>query len=402
MAAMVVVGRAGDFYDFRFHIQGEGAMNPSISTGSCFSGTYAEARQKFVEAGMACGARARQFILPDHRGVFGEPLSIDTAYIGPDQPRRLLIVSSGTHGVEGFCGSGCQVAVLHDTGLKDRLAQAGVGLLLIHAINPYGFSHLQRTNEDNIDVNRNFVDFDAPLPPSPHYLEVESFVLPPQWPPSGQDIERQQAFVRQHGERGLRHAVSSGQRVSPQGLFYGGTAPSWSNRTVRAILREHGAAAQAIAWIDIHTGLGPYGHGEKLYAGRNDARDIARARACWGSDVFLTFSGNTDSVSVDVTGLVCSSLHDECVQAEALLVGLEFGTLPFSAVQSALYHAAWIRAHGGKVDAATRAAAARVLRDAFYCDNDVWKGMILGQARVACLQVAQSLARFDTEHAAQP
>lgn len=294
------------------------------------------------------------------------------------------------------------MAVLHDPDLKSRLARAGVGLLLIHAINPYGFSHLQRTNEDNIDVNRNFIDFDAPLPVNPRYLEVESFLLPPQWPPSERDIERKQAFVRQHGERGLQHAMSSGQWISPQGLFYGGTAPSWSNRTVRAILREYGVAARAIAWIDIHTGLGPYGHGEKLYAGRKDPKDIARARACWGSDVFLTFSGNTESVSVDVVGLVCSSLHGECAEAEALLMGLEFGTLPSSTVQSALIHAAWIRAQGEKVGAATRAAASRELRDAFYGDNDVWKGMILGQARVACLQVAQTLAQFDTEHATRP
>lgn len=53
-------------------------------------------------------------------------------------------------------GSGCQLALLHDADLKARLARAGVGLLLIHDIDPYGFSHLQRTNEDNFDVNRNF------------------------------------------------------------------------------------------------------------------------------------------------------------------------------------------------------------------------------------------------------
>jgi hypothetical protein len=367
-------------------------MSPSISTGSQhFSGTYGEARQKFVAAGMAFDAELQHFTLPDRRGALGEPLSTDTAYLGPKQPRSLLIVSSGTHGPEGFCGSGCQVAILNDADLKGRLARAGVGLLLVHAVNPYGFSHLQRTNEDNIDLNRNFIDFDQPLPVNARYLEVEAFLLPPQWPPSGEDLAKMEEFVRRNGERAFQQAMTSGQWVSQKGFYYGGTAPSWSNRTVRSILRQYGAAARAIAWIDLHTGMGPYGHGEKLYAGRKNAEDIARARACWGGDVFLPFSDD-DCVSVDIVGPVSSSVFAECPQAEAMTMTLEFGTLPAASVQSALHHATWVRAQGEQVSATTRALASRGLRDAFYCDNDVWKGMVLGQARVACLQVAQALS----------
>lgn len=73
--------------------------------------------------------------------------------------------------------------------------------------------------------------------------------------------------------------MTAGQHTSPDGVFYSGTAPWWSNRTVRAILRKYAADATDIAWIDIHTGLGPYGHGEKIYPGRNAQSDLARARA---------------------------------------------------------------------------------------------------------------------------
>ncbi len=52
---------------------------------------------------------------------------------------------------------------------------------------------------------------------------------------------------------------------------------------LRDVLRDAcGAARSASGWIDFHTGLGPRGHGEKIYAGRDDAADIARTKALVG------------------------------------------------------------------------------------------------------------------------
>src|SRR4051794_16643553 len=129
-----------------------------------FSGTYAEARRKFLDAAAQRGAAIESFEHPEHRGALGETLATDVALLGKAGATKLLIVSSGTHGPEGFCGSGCQVATLNDAELLSRIEQAGVGLLMVHAVNPHGFSHLHRTNEDNIDLNRNHIDFNAPLP----------------------------------------------------------------------------------------------------------------------------------------------------------------------------------------------------------------------------------------------
>jgi hypothetical protein len=353
-----------------------------------FSGSYAEARRKFLDAAAQRGAAVESFVLPGLAGLFGEELATDVALLGPAGAGKLLIVTSGTHGPEGFCGSGAQVSTLADDELLARCERAGVALLLIHAVNPHGFSHLHRTNEDNIDLNRNFIDFDAPRPDGAAYLEVEPLVLPATWPPTPADDAALADFIARRGRRAFMAAMSGGQYVSPDGVFYGGQAPSWSNRTIRAILRRHAAQARRIGWIDVHTGLGPYGHGEKIYPGRNTPADLARAHAWWGADVFAPFAG--DSASADVSGPVVSSVYEECPQAEASMMGLEFGTLPDMLVMQALRADTWLRRHPEASDAMRRAAR-QLVRDAFYCDDDVWKGRVRGQTRAALLQTLQGL-----------
>jgi hypothetical protein len=355
-----------------------------------FSGTYAEARAKFLDAAAQRGAAIELFVHPAHRGALGEELATDVALLGAKDAKKVLLVTSGTHGPEGFCGSGAQVATLNDTDLLTRLEQAGVALLLVHAVNPHGFSHLHRTNEDNIDLNRNHIDFNAPLPVNAEYPGVEPLVLTATWPPTPADETAVAAYVEKHGMRAFRAAVTKGQYVSPDGLFYGGTAPSWSNGTMRAILRKYAASATHIGWIDIHTGLGPYGHGEKIYPGRNTPADLAQAHAWWGADVFAPFAG--DSASADVSGPVVSIAYDECPNASIAPMGLEFGTLPDGEVLTRLRADTWLRRHPEAPDAQKREIR-QGLRDAFYCDNDEWKGMVLGQTRVVLLQTLQGLKK---------
>ncbi|MDN7876173.1 M14 family metallopeptidase [Burkholderia aenigmatica] len=354
-----------------------------------FSGTYAEARQKFLDAAAHRRATLESFVLPDLRGALGEALAIDVAGLGMADAERLLIVSSGTHGPEGFCGSGCQVAMLFDDDLIGRLARAGVGLLLIHAVNPYGFSYLQRTNQDNVDLNRNHIDFSAALPANDAYPEIDRLVLTETWPPSPDDERALADYIARHGKLAYHGALSGGQYATPDGMFFGGREPTWNNRTMRTILRERAAHANTIAWIDVHTGLGPRGHGEKIYAGRNVAAELARARAWWGADVVAPFDGESESPGV--SGPVASIAHDECPHADAALMALEFGTLPFDDVIDRLRASHWLIRHPD-APAELRRDILQRIRDAFYGDDDVWKGAIWGQARAALLQALMGLA----------
>jgi hypothetical protein len=353
-----------------------------------FSATYAEARDRFFAAAKLHGLAVDRHVHPTARGASGEELSIDVAVLGDASAAGMLLLASATHGVEGFCGSGCQVALLHDAEFVAAVGAAGVAVVFVHALNPYGFSHLHRTNEDNVDLNRNFRDFTTKPHPNRAYAEVHGFVVPATWPPAADNEATLAAYVAGRGERALQQAITGGQCEFPDGLFYGGAHPAWSNTTFRTILREHGAHRAKIGWIDFHTGLGPRGHGEKIYAGRNVPVDLARARNWWGGDVTSFLDGSSSSATL--SGVNYNAVYDECPGVAYAGIALEFGTLPMRDTIMALRADQWLMNHP-EADAALRANIKRQIRDAFYCDADDWKSTVYAQALAAGLTAASRL-----------
>jgi hypothetical protein len=354
-----------------------------------FAATYAEARAKFAAAAQARGYALVAHEHPEARGAAGEALAMDVATAGARDAEAMLVITSGTHGVEGFCGSGCQVGLLGDDSFAAAVAATGASVVMVHAVNPYGFSHLRRTNEDNVDLNRNFRSFDTPAPANAAYAEVHPWVVPDTWPPAPENEARIGAYLRERGPAAFQQAVSGGQYEFPDGLFYGGTAPAWSNTTLRQVLREHGRGRRRVTLIDVHTGLGPWGHGEKIYVGTGDAASVARTRATFGADVTSYFDGS--STSAALTGVIDRGVRDECPSAAFTGIGLEFGTIDLMATLQALRGDQWL-ANRREPGAPQREAIKRALRDAFYGDRPDWKAMVWGQARVAALQALRGLA----------
>ena len=360
-----------------------------MSSSRHFAATYAEARDKFRAAAAARGLAVRRHVHPSAWGAAGEELSIDVAVLGEASAPAMLLVISGTHGVEGFCGSGAQVGLLHDDAVVNAARAANVAVVFLHALNPYGLSHLHRTDEDNIDLNRNFRDFTQPPAPSTAYADVHGFVVPPTWPPAPENEAKMGAYAARHGERALQAAISGGQCEFADGLFYGGTRPAWSNGVLRDVLREHGRGRAALGWLDFHTGLGPRGHGEKIYAGRDVAADIARTKAWWGADVTSFLDGT--STSAPLTGVNYNAAYDECPGAAYAGIALEYGTVPLRETIDALRADQWLRNHPDAAPA-QRSAIKRQVRDAFYCDADDWKVDVYAQARDATLAAVAHLA----------
>ena len=353
-----------------------------------FADTYAQARAKFLDAAAGLPAQSHPEPL---RGRELEALAMDVVRVGAADADALLIVSSGCHGVEGHCGSGVQVALLRDEAFRARARDAGVALLFIHALNPWGFSVGRRVTHEGVDLNRNFVDFRRPLPHNAGYDQLAALLLPAEWPPAPANEHALMAYAAAHGMAALQQAVSAGQYHHPDGLFYGGTAPTWSHTTLRMVLRQHASRCRQLGWIDVHSGLGDSGVGERIFSCRDDLAARHRAKSWWGPHV--TFSEDGSSTSANLQGNLWHAAYEDCAQAVYTGITLEFGTQPMPVVTDALRFDHWVARRRDRVDELREPARER-MRQAFYTDTPEWKRAVVRQGREAAVLAVDGLAAW--------
>ncbi|MET0088050.1 MAG: M14 family metallopeptidase [Sedimenticola sp.] len=352
-----------------------------------FSGTYQEARYKFLQSAQAAGARVESYLHPD-AGPDDLPLYTDVALIGPNNAESVLVLASGTHGVEGFAGSAVQAGVFHE-GIASQLPPK-MQLIMIHAVNPYGFAHGRRFNEDNVDINRNFVNHSKPYPGNPGYEALADIIFPQ----SLSFWEATKARVKllwyrlTDGRLQLRRAISHGQFTHPDGLFFGGNSETWSNKTLYRVIRGHLLQSKRVVFIGFHTGLGEYAAAEVIMnVGRNSPA-FTRAIACWGDLVRTTMSG--ESVSIQPFGPVKLAIPGMLPQAEVTAVSLEFGTFPISEVFWALRAENWLHNRGGPEYPERDSIRAELLTVFYPADaswkQDIWnKGKDVIEKAIYCL-----------------
>lgn len=359
-----------------------------MSLVTSFSATYGEARKKFIAAAGAAGAEIETIEHPE-RGPEKELLRTDVAWLGPRSANSVLVMISATHGVEGFAGSAAQIDWLN-RGEATRLPD-NTAALLIHAINPYGFAWLRRVTNENVDLNRNWVDFAQPLPRNSGYDELASAICPAAW--VGEEREhadrRLAEFAATHGKAALQHAVSGGQFAHAQGVFYGGSAPTWSRRTQSNIFAEYLRNAAHVGIIDFHTGLGPCGFGEHIAIAPTTSTEFRRVTSWYGIDVTSPQDGTSTSAPIVGDGLSASG--DLLPNAQVTAVALEFGTVAIEEVLNAVRADAWLHAYGDPLSPAGRAIKLQI-RAAFVDDSDYWRGMILGQSQLAARQAIRGLS----------
>ena len=354
-----------------------------------FSIDYEKARAKFQDAARDAGARIESYEHPT-TGPKGAPIYTDVAVMGSSDAKAVLFVGAGTHGVEAFAGSAIQIGLLR-LGFGSRLGP-NTRLVLIHAINPFGFAHLRRANENNIDLNRNFRDHGKPYPENPGY-DVLADAIAPDTISVLSDIaaiSRLLFYAAGNGIGATKAAITSGQYTHPQGLFFGGNAESWSAQTLRTIVQRHGDGADKVAFIDVHTGLGPYGHGEIILNVPKAAPSYDRALAWWGERVKTTKAG--EAVSSDLTGTLKLAIPKMLPDAEVTAVSLEFGTVPSLEALQALRAENWLQHHGGGTHPENARIKSDLLR-AFYPDADDWRAAIWRQGEESVEKALQGLSK---------
>ena len=294
-------------------------VNGHARSAALFSPDYGTARDRFRAAAARRDAELHSLQLAADRPD-GEKLAIDIACIGARDARRVFLHICGIHGVEAYTGSAVQLALLEDApepGADDAV-------VLVHVLNPYGMAWLRRTNENNVDLNRNFlVSGEKWSGVPPLYRALDPLLNPPSPPARDAFALRAAMAALRYGYHGVKDAIAEGQYEFPRGLFFGGTELQPGPRILIDWLRAHLTSAKYVFALDLHTGLGRSGTDTAIPEMRVNATPIAALEA--GLARKLT-DVSRPSVAYEVRGSMGAALPRVLAHARVDCVLQEIGT----------------------------------------------------------------------------
>ncbi len=347
----------------------------------CFSPDYQTAQQHFTQLVNNTKQLYDQQTFHVENTRCQVALTTHAVWIGSPIANKVVIIISGTHGVEGFAGAAVQNDLLsrlqHDYSVPEEVA-----ILLVFALNPYGFSHLRRCDGEGVDLNRNFVDFDKPLPENSGYRQLQAAIF------TADSSTRNQLFIdyqSQYGQKAYEVAVSGGQYCDPYGPFYGGEKPAHGRKVIESIIQQYQLAKRKLAVIDIHTGLGSYAHGEVINDHPIDSHGFHTAIQWYGASVTSPIAGN--SSSVEKLGLLDYAWHKH-MQQQGCFITLEFGSYPTDALFEVILqdHRSWKSG-----DAIAKQHSGKAMLEHF-CPADIyWRELILVKSRQVIQQAITGL-----------
>ena len=316
----------------------EGAgMCPHDKEACFFSDGYTSARLRFRAAAARLNATLEQLVVSE-----GADLTIDVAVLPADSSDAdppTLVHFSGTHGVEAYAGSAVQLALLQQWAAEPSMAPArrGVRVVLVHAVNPYGFACGRRFNEDSVDLNRNVLSEREFAELSKTGTERQHLYDSYQWLfnhgrawNAGDDL----LFVAKAlygivvlGTVNVKRAVVAGQYHMPDGLYFGGRELATSHRLLVPHLQRVAAPSKAAILIDVHTGLGPTGVDTLIPAFEqpdDDAGDVSpQANADAIRQIFAASGADSASGAVLGVDFLIDAPTPSEASAEAASAGYE-------------------------------------------------------------------------------
>ncbi|HEX4413408.1 MAG TPA: M14 family metallopeptidase [Lacipirellulaceae bacterium] len=356
-----------------------------------YSANYFEARRRFLRAAgrLKLARHALQIHAPSPND---EPLTIDIAVAGAANPTTALVLSSGVHGVEAPFGSAVQLAFMEQT-LSGWQLPAEAAVVLIHAINPFGYAWRRRFNENNVDLNRNFLlanEAYAGAPPLAGRFRNAMKLSRPR-ARFGFWSARMVMLALQHGPSSIWETLPVGQYDYPDWLFFGGAGPSQSVHSLQNFLPTVLGEADDVAHLDFHTGLGHWAKGELLVSESEGLENCDWWRDHLGADNVTQVKSFTKSYEVrGGFGPWLRALFPNCDYRYATA---EFGTYSAIRVISALAEES--RWHSELGTNSIGHESRRRLAETFAPQSRSWRTKTLKTALEWTAQAARALWKRD-------
>ena len=335
-----------------------------------YSKNYTEARQKFLSLAQTCGAEIKSFPI-SAQGVQGEDLAIDVAILGAKNPRKVVMVTSGLHGVEGFLGSAIQCAWL-DNLRRNPVDWGSHAVVLCHALNPYGFSWQRRVNENNVDLNRNFIF------PKQQFLGAPPLLKKLKWLQKPVSVHNKlfmidlylYGSILYHTYDAFKNCLILGQFEYPQGLFYGGKKYEEATQIINSQLNSWTRQAPYVFHLDFHTGLGKYGNCHLLTFEGSEAKRTGWLQSKFGKDK-IEFYGTGLVIWGVPTALMGGWVgeHFALEKKKYTYLTAEYGTYPSTSIFKALYQENRFFNHRGQ----SYESAKKELMEMFCPADPIWR-----------------------------
>ncbi len=358
-----------------------------------FPTDYEDGRTKFRAAAEKANADLHVYGA-NVRGPEGNAVTTDVALIGQKDAPYVLLCNSATHGVEGFCGSGIFSGFL-DSG-ETQILPRKIRLVFIHALNCHGYAWLRRVTEENVDLNRNFIDHNQPPPRNTEYSKLHPFILPDVWDARtiSKSTEELESYASKTSTFKLQSVLTGGQYDHPDGIFYGGRKPTKSHRRFMEIVENHVVGAEHILFLDWHTGLGPYGTGELIGMTRPGSHHGDRVNNWFSHGLEAPSEGQ--SPSAPLTGTIGSGLRRFFAETETEITSLtvEFGTYPVRDVLMPLIADNWLHAKGN-LESDQGRSIKKQIRKALFPDEADWKELVWVRGRQILRRGIRGLATLE-------
>lgn len=318
------------------------AVADSYAYSEVFYNEYEEVRTHILETAEQLKAQGVETEVYSHAIDEAEDLYIDTIYL-PSQEKQnnLVVVTTGVHGIEGYIGS-----VMLDVFWQEiypGLNKADTGVLVIANINPYGMKYHRRYNENNVDLNRNFIldwnGFDTTV--NKDYPKVDKFLGPQKQMNNAfwHEADFYKSMVKEvvaNGADSISNALLGGQYEYPQGVYYGGAGDEKSTAYVKDVFEWtlKDADYKNVVHIDIHSGYGPR-YNMVIFNSVYETMNEAETKALFGYDNVISYDSESFYATTgDTTDFYYRLKEKMGVETELFSTCFEFGTIGDSFLDS--------------------------------------------------------------------
>ncbi len=364
-----------------------------------FYESYEEIRLHLRELTAELGVEISSHPIDEADGLY-----IDSFYLpGTEEQTNLIVLTTGVHGIEGYIGSTMLDVFFAE--IYPTLDSGNTGVLVVANVNPYGMKYFRRYNENNVDLNRNFIlDWDSfDLSSNREYPKVDTFLGPTG--KIGNGLWHEVGFYLSLGKTAITDgadtisdALLTGQYEYPQGVYYGGNGDEASTEYLKDVFSQClESPYENIIHIDLHSGYGPR-YNMVIFNSVYETMNEAESREIFGYDHIIAYDSEAFYATTgDTTDFFYRLAQQKQAEATLFSTCFEFGTIGdafFDTILSLKYTIDENRNHWYPTD---NAISVQIVRqnylELFYPTETAWREKAVADFRTATLGVLHARLR---------